>query len=45
MKNQKSILYLVEINEQAKGDAEMIELPTDKEFDTIAKSALLLSVL
>ena len=45
MKNQKTILYLVDIKERAKGDAEMIELPKDKEFDTIAKSALLLSVL
>jgi hypothetical protein len=36
------MLYFVDIVERAKGDAEMIELPKDKDFDTTAKSALLL---
>lgn len=45
MKNPRVFMYLVDISERAKGDAEMVELPTDKDFDTTAKSALLLSLL
>jgi hypothetical protein len=45
MKNERTLLYLIEIADKSKGDAEMIELPTERDFDATVKSALILSAL
>jgi hypothetical protein len=44
MKNDKTIMHLIEIAERAKDDVECVSLPT-KDFNNIVKSALLLLVL
>jgi hypothetical protein len=45
MKNEKTLFYLVDIAEKSKGDPDMIELPTERDFDTIVKAALMLCAL
>lgn len=45
MKNDKTIMHLIEIAERAKDDVECVSLPTTKDFDNIIKSALLLLLL
>jgi hypothetical protein len=45
MKKEQTLTFLKDIADRAKGDAEMVELPSDRDFDITAKSALLLFVL
>lgn len=45
IKQDRTLLYLVEIAEKCKGDADLLELPTDREFDLTVKAALMLAAL